>query len=112
LNIILIPYFGISGSVIASISSFMILVIVLYLFSKKEYFFEYEWFKLLKIITVYAVINVTFLYISTDTIYLFILKILPIILFPVILYFTGFYEKIELERISGFTKKYIFRNNK
>jgi O-antigen/teichoic acid export membrane protein len=92
LNYILIPLAGISGTVAASMISYFMLPLTLYLFSKSQYYFSYEWLKIFKLISVYSL--------------LFTAKIISIFLFPVFLYFIKFFEPIEIEKIKLIFLKY------
>lgn len=109
LNILLIPYFGMYGAAISNFISFFLLCYLNYRYSKKNYFFKYEWGKIFLMVIVYAVLVFPFFYFQMFdfTILNVLLKIVAFILFPVILYILGFYEPIELERVNGFINKYL-----
>ena len=112
LNLLLIPPFRMYGSAIANFISFYILSLLFYYFSKKEYFFEYEWNKLYLILCVSILSVFPFFYFTIQPLYLqILLKLFALVIFPLILYPFGFYEKIEIESIKGFLNKYLFRKS-
>ncbi len=109
-NFIFIPHFGIYGASFVNLGSFMVLCIAIYFFSKKNYFFEYEWYKIFLMMFTYAVLAVPFFWFSFDnrTVEI-ILKIMAVIIFPFILYIFRFYEPVEIKAFRGFINKYLFR---
>lgn len=108
LNLILIPLIGIPGTVIASITSYFSLPLSLYLFSRTEYYFNYEWLKIFKIILIYSLIILFFTFVSIENrIILFSAKIISIFLLPIFLYFINFFEQIELQKIKSIFIKYL-----
>ena len=109
-NFIFIPIFGIYGACFVNLGSFFVLCLVIYYFSKRNYFFEYEWYKIFLMLFVYAALAVPFFYFSFDSRILeIVLKILAVIIFPFILYVFRFYEPIEIRSFRGFINKYFFR---
>ena len=111
LNIILIPVLNIYGAAISNFISFLSLCFITYRFSRKNYFFEYEWTKLFTIVIVFAAIVFPFYYFNLNefTILNFSLKLISVILFPFILYLFKFYEPQEVESIKGFVNKYFLK---
>ena len=110
LNFILIPGLLIYGAALANFFSFFILVIAIYIFSRKNYFIEYEWLKIFEIILCYIVVVFPFFYINFENRLIeILLKIFAIIIFPFMLYILKFYEPVEIRSIRGFINKYIFR---
>jgi len=107
LNILLIKPLGIYGAAIANYASFSVLVIVLYIYSRKEYFIRFEWQKILVMTFCALSLIIPFIYISFENKVLEItLKSASMILYPFLLYPFGFYEKVEIENIKGFIRKY------
>ena len=101
LNFLLIPRYKIMGAAITAAISWMLMAVLFYYFSQREYHVDYE---ILRIITLIGFGIILFI-ISTffndiKIIFRILLKILVIISFPWVLYLTGFYEKIEIERIT------------
>jgi O-antigen/teichoic acid export membrane protein len=113
LNIVLIPFFNMYGAAISNFISFLSLCFITYRFSRKNYFFEYEWTKLFTIVIVFAAIVFPFYYFNLNefTILNFSLKLISVILFPLILYFFKFYEPQEVESIKGFVNKYFLKKS-
>ncbi len=109
-NFAFIPIFGIYGASFVNLGSFIVLCIAIYLFSKKNYFFEYEWYKIFLMIFFYAALAAPFFYFDfTSRILEIILKIAAVISYPFILYIFRFYEPIEIRSFKGFINKYLFR---
>ncbi len=110
LDLAVIPYFTIYGAVFVRLLSYFVLCWVIYLFSKSNYFFEYEWRKIFTLLIVYTLMVLPFFCFSfTNRLLEILLKILALILFPFILYIFRFYEPVEIRSVKGFVNKYIFR---
>ncbi|MEO8513195.1 MAG: oligosaccharide flippase family protein [Ignavibacteria bacterium] len=111
-NFIFIPMFGIYGASFVNLGSFMVLCIAIYYFSKRNYFFEYEWYKILLMILTYTALAVPFFYFNFgNRLIEILLKVIAVILFPLILYLFRFYEPLEIKSIKGFINKYIIKIN-
>lgn len=112
-NFILIPHFKMYGAAISKFISFLALCLIIYHFSRKNYFFKYEWRKIFNMIAVYILLVFPFFYFKFDNSFLeTVLKITAVILFPFVLYFLNFYELIEINSIRGFLNKYLHLNLK
>jgi len=107
LNILLIPQMGIFGAPISMIMSLLILIFITFYFSQKEYFIPYEVKKIvlpiLLIVGYYFIIDNVAPIIQIQTLFL---KIGLLCSFPFVLYFFGFFEEIELQRIKGSWQKW------
>lgn len=111
-NLIFISKYDIYGATFVNLFSFIVLAITIYFFSRKNYFFEYEWLKLGIVIFCYIVIVFCFFYFDFGNRLLeILLKILAVIAYPFILYLLKFYEPVEIKSIKGFINKYILRLN-
>lgn len=107
LNIILISQIDIVGAAIANYISFAFLSLIVYKYSMKNFFFKYEWGKIVIMTITSLMLIVPFFIFDIKPIYFqIILKVLAISIFPFILYFLNFYEPIEIIRIKGFFSKY------
>lgn len=110
LNFILIPKFGMYGAAAANIFSFLTLCVMNYYFSMSNYFFKYEWKKIIVMCGLYVLLVFPFFFFNFENPAVeFLLKLLAIILFPLLLIPLGFYEAIEKERIRGLFNKYFRR---
>jgi O-antigen/teichoic acid export membrane protein len=110
LDFVLIPQFEIYGASFANFISFFILVAAIYIFSKSNYFFSYEWYKIILMIILYFACTIPFFAFDINSRILeLILKFSVVIIFPFLFYPFKFYEEIELQRIKGFFNKYILR---
>ena len=107
LNILLVPSFGYMGAAYATLASQIIYFLVLLYFAQRFYHIPYEIRKVLIIIA----LGILLYLLSTLTNEMnlairLILKFFLILIFPVLLYFTNFYEKIELDSMRGFWLKW------
>jgi len=101
LNFALIPMFGRMGAAYATLISFFALYLLSYFLSNRVYRIQYENLKIFKMILVILLLYALSLFTSDMTIVLrVILKIFILAIFPVVLFFLNFYERIELERIK------------
>jgi len=101
LNFLLIPRYKIMGAAITTVISWILMIILFYHFSQREYHVGYEIYKIIKLISLGIVLFLISTFFNDINIILSILlKVLIIISFPFVLYLTGFYEKIEIERIK------------
>jgi O-antigen/teichoic acid export membrane protein len=108
LNFIFIPLLGIYGAALVNLFSFALLTISIYFFSRKNYFYDYEWFKIIKVLISYSFLVFPFFYFSFESRALEIaLKCAAFIIFPFLLYIMNFYEKVEIQSIMGFLRKYL-----
>ncbi len=102
-NFALIPYLGIYGSALASAIATFIGVLMSNYFSQKYFQVRYEIIKILKILLTGFFLLTVYYFINDYTLILrLFLKVILLSSFPVLLYLIGFYDKIELERISSF----------
>ncbi|MCI0449604.1 MAG: oligosaccharide flippase family protein [Chlorobi bacterium] len=110
LNLVFIPSFSVYGAAIVNILSFFLLSWLIYIFSKKNYFFAYEWLKILEMIFAYALIVFPFFYFNfEDRLIEIILKVIALAVFPFLLYILKFYEPIEIKSMKGFINKHLFK---
>lgn len=108
-NFLLIPYFKMYGAAISNFISFLFLSLIFYLYSKKEYYFKYEWYKMALSLILGILLVFPFFYFQINSNLLqIILKLIALGLFPFLLIPFGFYEPVEIDRIKGFVNKYLF----
>lgn len=107
LNILFIPLWDITGAAMATLLSQIVYWLTCYYFSQKAFFIPYENRKIAILLIVGA--GLSFLSLKFNAMNLLprlTLKTICLISFPLILYFAGFYEKVEIESIKGFIKKW------
>ena len=108
LNFIFIPHFGIYAACFVNLFSFFVLCLVIYLFSKRNYFFPYEWMKIFTMILLYFLLVAPFFLLNFENRIIEIaLKFAAVGLYPVLLYIFRFFEPIEVTSIKGFFRKYL-----
>ena len=112
LNWLIIPRYGSLGAAISFIISQFFYFILMTYFAQKNYKINYEFVKVIKMIVVGIILFFISLALADFSLAVrMISKIILIISFPVILYFLNFYEKIELESMKGFWKKWRHLSN-
>ncbi len=95
LNIILIHYIGAIGAAIATCLSFLVMSLALYTINQRIYPIHYEWSRLLRIILFMVVVFFVLHTYDLSTIEKLILSVS----YPVGLFFTGFLNQGERQRI-------------
>lgn len=109
-NILFIKSFGIFASAVITVISYILMIILGYIYTKKFSFTKFE----IKKIAMLSVLFMIFVYASfllnpagmlTDL----ALKTLMIFIFLFLLYILHFFEPIEIERIKGFFNKYFIK---
>ena len=105
LNILMIPRYQANGAAISTMITQLIFLLTTYFIAQKHYKVPYEIKKILLI----AGLGILFIILGFATnglaLYLrLIIKSALCLLFPVVLYFMNFYEKVELERIREITR--------
>ncbi|NUN10870.1 MAG: oligosaccharide flippase family protein [Ignavibacteriaceae bacterium] len=119
LNIIYIPRYGLLTAAWTTLIAFALLLVMSYAISNRYYSIPYELWKLFLLL----VLGIS-LYVATDYVYSgnFLIdapvKLAVILIFPLLLYPFGFYEKVEIEKLRqiafakdkiGMIKKFLGR---
>lgn len=115
LNVLFIPKWGIRGAAVATLISWIIMTIVFYLISSKQYFVNYEFKKIGLLLLLFVGLNILSFLIKDYSLALrIIMKLIMILSIPFILIPFNFYEPIEIERLKDAWKnrKNLFRNKK
>jgi O-antigen/teichoic acid export membrane protein len=101
LNFLLIPRYGIMGAASSTIITYIIIMIILFIYSWKLMEVNFEWFRVFKIIMVTAAIFCTGYFINIESTALSVIfKVFIIILYPFLLYPLRFYKESEIERVK------------
>jgi O-antigen/teichoic acid export membrane protein len=101
LNFLLITYFGYFGASVSFLCSQIIYFILMHYFANKPIKIGYEYNKIIMMIIIAMLLIIISLLISNYSIWFRLsIKILLLLVFPILLYFFKFYEKVELEKIS------------
>lgn len=107
LNILLIPYLGIYGSALSNVVVQGVFFAVIFVIAQKHYPIPYETGKILMMIFLASVLFVPALLSNDFSVWIRVpVKLLLIAVFPLLLYWLGFYEPVEKERLAGFWKKW------
>ncbi|MBN2413655.1 oligosaccharide flippase family protein [candidate division KSB1 bacterium] len=105
-NYTLIPVWGIMGAAWARVFAYIVMASILYIISQKLYPVKYEWIRLLKLVVIVALIY----FAGTQE---FVrdhipLKFVLCLIFPFMLYLSGFFEKQELSKMHQIVKRLPF----
>ena len=107
LNLGLIPLFNVMGAALATLLTQAAYFSIILYYSQKHYHIPYELKKVCQMIILGAILTgIAFLFNNVSIIPRLLIKLLLIGSFPFLLYFLNFYEKVELERISGAYQKW------
>lgn len=107
LNILLIPLWGMAGAAVATVLAQLIYWYMTHYFSQKKYYVPYEYGKIFLILAIGAILSCSGLLIDDLPLAVRLaLKTCITLSFPFILYLFNFYEKVELQAIRGFVKKW------
>jgi len=109
-NYIFIQQWNIYGAAFATLFSQLLFFIATCYYANKKYFIPYEWKRIFVLITMAVFVVVIGYEISYFVLWLrIVIKTVLLISFPFILYFLGFYDKIEIESIKAVIAKMLFR---
>lgn len=108
LNYLLIPIWGMFGAAFSTLISFYLLIFFMYYFSGKFYFIKYESLKLYIIFILAVIMIFVFQYFNIQPKWLDItLRIIACATFPLLLLPLKIYEKIEIETAKKIIGKYL-----
>jgi O-antigen/teichoic acid export membrane protein len=107
LNFLFIPKIGIFSPPISMIISYIVMIMLTYHFAQKEFFIPYETRKIMALLLMgagYYIINIEIenFILWTEV----LIKIILLAVFPLLLFYFNFFEKIELQRIKGSWQKW------
>jgi O-antigen/teichoic acid export membrane protein len=107
LNIIFIPIYGTIAAAYTTVISFAIFYIVTLLSANRFYKIDYENIKIAKLLFVgTALFIVQEFFVIENFVLMLLIKLTTVLLLPFLLYFTRFYEPIELETIRDSIKTF------
>lgn len=108
LNLWLVPIYSGQGAAVATLFSQLFVFSGVYYFAQKYYPVPYELAKLMKIVSVSILITLTVLFLNQNPLIVrLIIKGFALLVFPITLYFWGFFEPIELQRLRELRKRYL-----
>jgi O-antigen/teichoic acid export membrane protein len=99
-NYLLIPPWGLMGAALATLVSYVLMAILLYVLVRRIYPVPYEWARLGKI-AVAAIVVIAGGFLAQHTGFTLGLKTLALVMFPVLLYVFRFYVPGEMKVLSG-----------
>ena len=107
LNLIIIKRYGIMGAAVSTLFAYMVGCGIYYFFSQKFYPIRYEWVRIVLIIVTGTILFlISYFLFGKISYFNFFIKIGIMLVYPVILYFLGFYHRVEIERIRQFWAKW------
>ncbi len=107
LNFLLIPHFGMLGAAYATVIAQFASLAMAYRVANKAYPVHYEYKRLVQLFTTaFLIFAVTTFFDDLSFWERICYKGLVIVSFPALLFFWGFYEKVELDRMRGSVRKW------
>lgn len=102
-NCIIIPYYGMIGAAVVTVLSYLIMVLILYIYVQHHYFVPYEFRRIVKLIIILCIIFFGGYYYRGG--YSWAWRLGLLILTPVFLYLIGFFDRSEIDRFKKLIKK-------
>jgi len=99
LNYLLISRFGMIGAAVSTFVSFVALALIQLVLAQRVYPVKYEFRRILIVLLVGSFLVYVATLIKFGLFLTLLLKILLVLVFPVILYFTGFFENREIDKL-------------
>jgi O-antigen/teichoic acid export membrane protein len=107
LNIIFIPLWDITGAAIATLISQFLYWLGCYIFGQKAFHIPYELKKLFILFGIGALFSFSSLLLNDlDLAIRLPLKVFLAFIFPIVIYFFNFYDRVEIDAIKGFFRKW------
>ena len=107
LNLLLIPYWDITGAALATLFTQFVYWYACYYFSQRAFHVPYEIPKILMLLVLGSLFSFSCLFLNDlGLLPRLLLKTGCLVSFPFILYLLRFYEPVELQAIKGFIKKW------
>ena len=107
LNIGFIFLFHTMGAAIATAFSQLIYLLLVWKYSQKYFYIDYEWQKLIKITVTGSLLIVAAMYSNNlPLVGSLFAKLILLAVYPLILYYWKFFEGIEIDRLKGFWNKW------
>ena len=107
LNILFIPFFGAIGAGLSMLLSQIIYFCAMLYFARRYYPVPYEFRKIFMAIGLGVIFCIVAYFLRDgNLISRLTIKTMLLFAYPFLLYFTGFYDKVELQAIQGFWKKW------
>lgn len=105
LNVLLVPRFHLMGAAFSNLGAYLILFGVTLFFSQKMYLIVYEYGRIVKQFAVFLLVMLLVFLIHPEGTALRVgMKAGFLILFPVLLYLTGFFTKSEIQRVKSIVR--------
>jgi O-antigen/teichoic acid export membrane protein len=96
LNLILVPPLGIVGAALALVASYLVVTVLMYVFTQRLFPVPYQWGRLIRVLLAAAVlVAVGELLVPTDGVLGFVLRGALWVLYPLALWFSGFFTDEE-----------------
>ncbi|MBN2072474.1 MAG: oligosaccharide flippase family protein [Actinobacteria bacterium] len=105
LNFLLIPRYGIWGAAYATLTTYIVVTLLLFLYNQKLMKLYYEWGRILKLVAVTGIIFAAgYLIVIDDMVLSIVFKVIIILLYPLLLFVVRFYTGGEIEKAGVFMK--------
>ena len=106
LNFIFIPKYGMMAAAYSTLIAFVVLYLSSYFYSDKQYKIPYENLKIFEVLAAGVVFYILAQLIPANFFIGMLIKLFAFLLLPLVLFIFNFYEKIELQRLNSFYKKW------
>jgi O-antigen/teichoic acid export membrane protein len=107
LNVLLIPWLNFYGAAVSAILSNFLMTLFFYFYSQKMYHIPFELNKVYLMFAIgFGLFGLGVWSNELNLIMSIVVKFFIILLFPVVLYFFNFYERVELQTAKGFYLKW------
>ncbi|MFC1565125.1 lipopolysaccharide biosynthesis protein [candidate division KSB1 bacterium] len=108
LNYYLIPVYGMMGAAYATVFSYGLMAVLLLIVTRRFYPVNYEYLRILHIVFVIAILFYTWTFIPGK--FSILTEFGLLLLYPVLLFLTGFFNKQERDRFRNILNSYILKN--
>jgi O-antigen/teichoic acid export membrane protein len=101
LNLALVPPLGLVGAGLALVGSYLVVLVLMYVFTQRLFPVPYEWGRLLRVVaTVGALVAIGELLVPTEGLDGFLIRAVLLAAYPLVLLATGFFTAGERRRLS------------
>jgi len=101
-NLIVIPHYGMIGAAVVTVLSYLVMLLILYPYVQHHYFISYEFRRIIQLIIILGFIF--FCGYCYRGVYSWAWRLGLLVLTPGFLYFTGFFDKSEIDRFKALFK--------
>ena len=110
LNFLLVPRYGMMGAAYATFITYIVVIVLMFIYNQKLMRLNYEWKRILKLLSVTGAIFFIGYYVRFNNLIISIIfKTIIVLLFPILLYAVKFYTKGEFQKIKEIFKTILIK---